>query len=232
MEKEKIVGILGGMGPEATIEFMYRLIKKNPASSDNEHIRCIVDQNAKVPSRVRSISGEGPLAGPVLADMAKRLDQHGADLLCMPCNTAHYYLPDIKEVTSLPFVDMLACTVEHILKTKPTEKKVGVLATYGTINTGLYKNRLKDHGLEEIKPNPALQTRVDNVIDAVKAGNTSQAIVDEFKDIVSIMRDNGVNILIAACTELSVICPTDDPLIIDALDCLADRIILLVKGSN
>ncbi len=110
MKQEQIVGILGGMGPEATVELMRRIVARTPAACDNDHIHCVVDQNSKVPNRVEAIQGKIPSAGPVLAEMARRLEAYGADMLCMPCNTAHYYLDDIRAASSLPFVDMLECT--------------------------------------------------------------------------------------------------------------------------
>ncbi len=232
MEAEKIVGVLGGMGPEATIEFMHRLVNKNKAISDSGHIHCIVDQNSKVPNRIRSINGEGPSSGPVLADMAKRLEAYGVDMLCMPCNTAHYYLADIQEASSLPFVDMITCTVEHLIKTNPDEKVVGLLATNSTIQTDIFKRKLEAYGLEEANPCPELQERVNAVIRAVKQGHKGEESINTLKGIIADFRKSGVNVLIAACTELSVICPKDDPAIIDALDCLADKVVLLVKGNT
>ncbi len=230
MEKEKIVGILGGMGPEATIEFMYRIMKKTTAQVDNDHIHCIVDQNAKVPNRVKSIKGEIASAGPVLAKMAEKLEEHGADLLCMPCNTAHYYLDEIQKASKLPFIDMLTATVEQIKSTFPDEKKVGILATLGTIDSGLYDKRLKEAGYTPVHPNPTIQDRVSKVIASVKAGQSDKDEINEFKDIVTSMRNDGINIMIAACTELSVICPKDDKGVIDALDCLVAKVVSEVKG--
>lgn len=230
MIQEKIVGILGGMGPEATVELMRRIVEKTPANVDNDHIRCVVDQNAKVPNRVLSIQGEIPSAGPILADMAKRLENYGADILCMPCNTAHFYLSEIQKEISIPFIDMLTCTVEYICKKYPSETRIGIASTIGTKETNLYRDRLAHAGLEAVHSKPAIQERLSAVIANVKAGNTSQDTRNELNLIVDEMRKENISVIVMACTELSVICP-DGEGIVDALDCLVEEIICQVKGT-
>ena len=229
MTQEKTVGILGGMGPEATVELMRRIVEKTPAHADSEHISCIVDQNTKIPNRILSIQGKIPSAGIVLADMGQRLQSYGADLLCMPCNTAHFYLQDIEKAVSIPFIDMLACTADKIIQKYPNEKRIGIASTLATKNTNLYKERLESLGLEAIHPEAPIQERLLAVIAEVKFGNTSQKIRNELKDIIAGMRQNQVHVIVMACTELSVICQKDEG-IIDALDCLVEEIIYQVKG--
>ena len=108
------VGILGGMGPEATVLLMQKVIAATPARDDADHIPLIVDQNPQVPSRIRHlIEGVGDDPGPVLAAMARRLQQAGALALAMPCNTAHHYAPAIRAATSVPLIDMVALSVSH-----------------------------------------------------------------------------------------------------------------------
>ncbi len=106
------VGILGGMGPEATVLLMQRIIAATPASDDADHLPLIVDQNPQVPSRIRHlIEGTGEDPGPVLAAMARRLQAAGAEALAMPCNTAHHYAPAIRQATAIPLIDMVALSV-------------------------------------------------------------------------------------------------------------------------
>lgn len=229
MNTEKVVGILGGMGPEATVELMRRIVVATPASVDNDHIHCIVDQNSKVPNRVLSIQGTIPSAAPVLADMAKRLELFGADMLCMPCNTAHYYLPEIQAASSLPFVDMLDATAKHIHESHPQAKRAAVLCTVGTRSTGLYEKRLAAYGIEAVYPEATLQEEVSAIIAAVKAGDSSPAMRQRFVAVVEAMRAQGLPVMIAACTELSVICPHDEA-VVDALDCLVAELVRRVKG--
>lgn len=232
--KEPVVGILGGMGPEATVELMRRIVARTPAQRDQDHIRCIVDQNGGVPNRVTSIRGTGAPAGPVLADMARRLAAWGADMLCMPCNTAHHYMDDIKAAAPLPFVDMLECTAARVRERFPEAKTAAVLCTVGTRETGLYENRLTRHGIDAVYPPPMQQEMLTTVIAAVKAGDTGPKVREDFLRVIRHMHENGAPVCIAACTELSVICPDSQqaPNVVDALDALVDALITNVKGSS
>lgn len=229
---EAIIGILGGMGPEATVELMRRIVERTPAQVDNDHIRCVVDQNAKVPNRVESIAGRIASAGPVLADMAKRLEAYGVDMLCMPCNTAHYYLDDIRAASSLPFVDMLECTAARIKERFPEAKQAAILCTMGTRSTGLYEKRLATVGMEAVYPPAMQQEMVSEVIASVKAGDSSPAVRAKFQQVIDHMREAGIPVMVAACTELSVICPPveEQPHMVDALDALVDALIAKVRG--
>ena len=108
----RILGILGGMGPQATILLMQKVLEAVPAEDDADHIPLIVDQNPQVPSRIRHlIEGTGDDPAPVLADMARRLVAGGATALAMPCNTAHHYLPAIRSAVRVPFLDMVELSV-------------------------------------------------------------------------------------------------------------------------
>lgn len=227
--KEKIIGILGGMGPEATVELMRRIVAKTPAAVDNDHIHCVVDQNAKVPNRVDSIQGRIPSAGPVLADMARRLEAYGVDMLCMPCNTAHYYLPEIQAASTLPFIDMLDCTALRVRERFPQARKAAVLCTVGTRGTGLYEKRLAAHGIEAVYPDPMNQEKVSAIIAAVKGGKDPKPLQVQFQEVIDTMLAQGIPVCIAACTELSVICPAHTG-VVDALDALVDRLVVEVKG--
>ena len=100
---EKIVGIIGGMGPEATVDLMQRVIRLTPAKDDSAHIRCLVDDNPKIPSRIKAlIEGTGESPGPAIAATAKNLESWGADFIAIPCNTAHYYHAEAQAAVSIP----------------------------------------------------------------------------------------------------------------------------------
>lgn len=229
MKTEKVVGILGGMGPEATVELMRRIVARTSASVDNDHIHCVVDQNSKVPNRVESIKGNIPSAGPVLADMARRLEAYGADMLCMPCNTAHHYLDEIRAASTLPFIDMLNCTAMRVRQLHPKATKAAVLCTMGTRMTGLYEQRLAAHGLEVVYPDAMMQEKITAIIAGVKGGQDCGPLQQQFQEVIDAMLGQGVPVCIAACTELSVICPQHAS-VVDALDALVDVLITEVKG--
>ena len=124
------VGILGGMGPEATILVMQKVLAAVKARDDADHIPLIVDQNPQVPSRIRHlIEGTGEDPGPVLADMARRLVAGGVQALAMPCNTAHHYAPAIRSAVAVPFLDMVEASVAHAATRARPGAQIGVLAS-------------------------------------------------------------------------------------------------------
>ncbi|MBD3766209.1 MAG: aspartate/glutamate racemase family protein, partial [Rhodobacterales bacterium] len=110
----RCVGILGGMGPEATVLLMQKVIAAVPARDDADHVPLLVDQNPQVPSRIRHlIDGTGESPAPALVAMARRLTAAGAQALAMPCNTAHHYAPAIRAAVDLPFLDMVALSADR-----------------------------------------------------------------------------------------------------------------------
>src|SRR5210317_1086324 len=113
--QEKTVGILGGMGPEATVDLMRRIIRLTPALDDADHIRCIVDNNPKVPSRIKAIiEGDGEDPGPCMADMGRRLESWGADFLVIACNTAHFYYGAVQQAVNIPVVNLIDLVAGHV----------------------------------------------------------------------------------------------------------------------
>ena len=120
-KKEKVVGIIGGMGPAATVDLMGRIIKATPALDDVDHIRVVVDNNPKVPSRIQAlIKGDGESPEPCLIEMARKLAAWGVDLLAMPCNTAHYYHQALQDAVAVPFLNMIDLAVEATASDHPT----------------------------------------------------------------------------------------------------------------
>ena len=230
-EKEKVAGILGGMGPEATVDLMQRIIRLTPALDDIDHVRCIIDNNPKVPSRIKAIiegSGEDP--GPCMADMARRLESWGADFLAIPCNTAHYYYEAVANAVNIPVFNMIDLVVSHVKTAKPSCVKVGVLASTAVLMTGLYEKRFQKVGIEVVYPTAEFQERLFQVIKDVKAGNTSVEVLKEYKEICEHLNSAGVEVAIIACTELGVI-SSDLPFqIIDAAEVLAQKIVTVAKN--
>ena len=116
VKKQKVVGIIGGMGPGATIDLMKRIICLTPALDDIDHIRCIVDNNPKVPSRIKAIiEGNGEDPGPCMADMGKCLESFGADFLVIACNTAHYYYDVIQNAVNIPVINLIDIVSLHVI---------------------------------------------------------------------------------------------------------------------
>src|SRR4051812_24371314 len=125
---EKVVGVIGGMGPEATVDFMRRLVARTPARDDADHLHVLVDNNPKIPSRIAVlIEGTGEDPTPVLCAMARGLQAQGADFLVMPCNTAHYYLPAIARSVTIPALDMVDLSIQKLAAAEPL--RIGMLAS-------------------------------------------------------------------------------------------------------
>ena len=135
---ERVAGVLGGMGPEATVDLMSRVIQATPATDDSDHIRLLIDNDPKVPSRIKAIvEGTGDSPVDCLISMARNLQRIGADFLVMPCNTAHYYYHPIAAAVDIPIVNMIALVAQAAVNRVPDLQKVGVLASTAVQRTRL-----------------------------------------------------------------------------------------------
>ncbi len=231
---EKVVGVIGGMGPEATVDFMRRLVAATPARDDADHLHVLVDNNPKVPSRIAALiekTGEDPT--PVLCTMAKGLESQGADFLVVPCNTAHYYLPAIAQSVDIPVLDMIALSIAKLGAAEPRLKRIGLLASPAVRLVGLYEARLQQAGLEAIFPNADDEAHLLAVIRAVKAGKLTTDHRKDYFRVAANLAEAGADTFLIACTELSVIGPPagiSQPAT-DTLDVLVEATIATAQGS-
>jgi aspartate racemase len=211
----RTVGILGGMGPEATVLLMQRLLQAVDARDDADHIPLIVHQNPAVPSRIaRLIDGAGEDPGPVLAQMARDLKAAGVEALAMPCNTAHAYAPQIIAATPLPFLDMRAATVAALPK-----GRVAMLASPAVRLTGAFDSAFAQAGITPVWPRD--EGPVLALIRRVKAGNSG----GESKQAMAALADAaGSDHILVACTELSLLTGALRRPFTDSLDCLVSAI--------
>lgn len=227
-----IVGIIGGMGPEATVDLMRRVIAATPAKDDADHIHMLVDNNPAVPSRIAALIDEtGPSPLPELVRMARGLATSGADMLAMPCNTAHYFAGEVAASVGIPLLDMVALTVGHIAKTAPAKARVGLLASTAVLKIGLYERAITCHGLSTHAP--ARQDAVMAIIRAVKAGDTGTEQRSLLAAIASELAQDGNSFILVACTELSIL--TDSiattVTVVDAMDILAREIVARTRAG-
>ncbi|MCS7198450.1 MAG: amino acid racemase [Candidatus Bipolaricaulota bacterium] len=214
----KVIGILGGMGPAATVELFRRIVALTPAQRDQDHIPIVIDNNPKIPDRGLFILHGGPDPRPALCRSARRLERLGASFIAMPCNTAHVFLPYLKKAVRIPFLDMIAETGQVI-----AESTVGLLATETTIRTGLYHAVCFARGIGVLVPFAHDQARVMEIIYAIKGGSFAVEMKRDLRAIAARLRKRGAQALIVGCTELSLIIghgDFDGP-IYDALDILA-----------
>ncbi len=167
----EILGVVGGMGPAATIQFMHLVVSLTPAQRDQDHIRMLVDMNPAIPpDRTAAILGQGPSPVPELVKSARLLEQAGATFLVFPCNTAHYFLPQVQAQINIPILNMIEETAAYIGGERGGMNKIALLATDGTVQTGLYQQALSGRKLNYLVPDEAAQQAVMKTIYDIKAG--------------------------------------------------------------
>jgi aspartate racemase len=232
--QEQCAGVLGGMGPDATVDFMNRLIRLVDAQDDSDHIRCIVDNNPKVPSRIKALfEGGGDDPAPCLTDMARRLEAWGADFLVMPCNTAHYYHGQIQSAVRIPVLNMIELAARAVRQKFPHARKAGILATSATVKVGLYEKSFDALGMETLYPDAPEQDGLLALIKAVKAGQAGEAQRAALITAGRHVLEKGAQALVLACTELSVIAPRKGELpFVDASQALAEETFAVVKQGK
>jgi aspartate racemase len=207
---EKIIGILGGMGPEATIDLFYKIIKFMPVEKDQDHLRIIIDNNPKIPDRTAAILGKGEDPFPALQETARNLEKAGADFIIIPCNTAHYFLSSIQESVEVPILNMIEETAKETLQRIPQIKKVGLLASVGIYETEIYHQKFKKFNIKVISPEEKDKEEIMKTIYAVKAGNLSEAIKRNIIKTAQKLIDKGAEAIIAGCTEIPLILKEED----------------------
>jgi aspartate racemase len=218
----RIVGIIGGMGPEATVDLMRRVILKTPARDDQDHVHLIVENNPKIPSRIAHlIDGTGADPTQELIRIAQNLERAGAQALAMPCNTAHAYAEAIARAVGIPLLDMVARSVEQLATLHP-KARVGVLASSAVFKIGLYEKAMRAAGLTSLMP--PRQAEVMDLIRAVKRGETGEAAQRLLAELTLDLA-NRTEVILIACSELSVISGAITVPYVDSLDVLAADII-------
>ena len=234
-QREKIVGIIGGMGPEATVDFMRRLVAATPAQDDRDHLHVLADNNPKIPSRIAAlIEGTGEDPTPVLCRMAQGLEVQGADFLVIPCNTAHYYLPAIARSVRIPLLDMVQLSVEKLLAAGTKPRRIGMLASPAVRLVGLYSERMEGAGLQALYPGQPEEDALLAIIKAVKAGQFNERHRKDYARVAKSLADAGAEVFLIACTELSVIGPPDGLTVpaIDTLDVLVQSTIATARSES
>jgi len=231
--REKTVGILGGMGPEATVDLMQRIIRLTPALDDADHIRCIVDNNPKVPSRIKAIiEGDGEDPGPCMADMGRRLEAWGADFLTIACNTAHYYYDAVQQAVNIPVINLIDLVAGYVITNFPEQNKVGILASPAVAMTGLYTKRFVRLGIEDVWPDPDHQEHLLGIIKAIKQGDTGSRVRGGYAQVCENLKRKGAAIAIVACTELSALGEKLPIQSVDAAEILALEIVQVATNRK
>lgn len=229
-----VVGVIGGMGPAATVDFQRRLLAATAAADDADHAHVIVDNNPKVPSRIRAlIDGDGEDPAPALVAMARRLEAAGADFLVMPCNTAHHYRPAIATAVGVPVWDMVEITLARVAAEAGPAAVVGMLASPALRRIGLYEPYAARRGMALLYPED--EAPLLALIRAVKAGRVQAAERAALRDAATGLAARGAGALVLACTEFSLLADTGagtGVAVIDSTQALAEAVAAAVAAGR
>jgi aspartate racemase len=211
--KEKTIGILGGMGPEATLDLFGKIIASTPAERDQDHLRVVIDSNPKVPDRTAAILAAGESPVPAMKAGLAALQRAGADFVVIPCVSAHYFLDELQGESGLPILSMFEVTAGHIRRQHPDIRKIGMLATSGTLQGGRFREKLGLSGIETLAPEDADQKRVMAAIYEIKgaaSGRSRDEIGAEIRGIAIRLIERGARGIVAGCTEIPLVLKPGD----------------------
>lgn len=231
MSQQVLLGILGGLGPMSTFRFCELLTAHTKASGDADHIDMIVSSRATTPDRTNFILGRSqkdPL--PIMLEELHRLENAGADLIVIPCNTAHYFYCGLQKESLVPMLNIVEETVAFLKK--GNIKRIGLLATEGTVKSGSYAKVCKEAGIECLIPSEEEQSVISNIIyQSVK--QNKPADMKAFEIVAKSLQSRGCEKLVLGCTELSLLDCSEMPsdLFLDSLDVLAYATILACKKT-
>jgi aspartate racemase len=228
-----VVGILGGMGPLATIDFMRKMLLATPAATDQQHVPVVVSSIPQVPDRTEAFRGTGPSPLAAMLASGRRLADAGAGLVVMPCNTAHLWFDELQHQLALPMLHLVDAALEDAVALAGPGARIGLLATDATLAAGLYVNRQSSGGVHWLHPTASEMLEwVMPGIAAVKAGEL-QAGRELLLAAALALKQRGVSALVLGCTEIPLaLDETNAPLpLIDATAALARRAVAWSLGQ-
>ncbi|MGW0483949.1 aspartate/glutamate racemase family protein [Nonomuraea sp. NPDC003214] len=196
----RLVGVLGGMGPAATADFYGKLVEETPARGDQSHVPVVIWGDPRVPDRSLSLLGLGEDPTPQLRQGIQALSRAGCEVLAVPCNTAHAFVPRLADEAGLELVSIVEVTADALAADGVTA--AGLLATAGTLHSGLYADALRGRGVAPLEPSGDEQERVSAAIAAVKAGAVTPAHRRALAEVARALADRGAERVVAACTEI------------------------------
>ena len=230
---QKTVGVLGGMGPEATVDFMAKVIALTNAVRDQDHVRMLVDHNPHVPNRQEAILAGGEDPGPALAKMAAGLEAGGADFLVIPCNTAYVFEDAILAATHVPLISIIGVSIAAAQEQAPGAQRIGVLATDGCLRSGIFQAGLDEAGLAADLPTDDELRELMSLVKTIKAGKQSDTTGHTMAGLAGALVSHGAGAIIAGCTEIPLVLDQDAvsvPLI-SSTDALAEITVKLATGE-
>lgn len=226
----RVVGVMGGLGPAATVDFFAKVLAATGAERDQDHLHLLIDCDPTLPNRNEAIAKTGPSPGPGLVRMAQRLETAGADFLVMVCNTAHAWEPEIRAATSVPFVSLIETTCDEVERLGA--QRAAVLAADGCLQAELYQRALARRGIEALVPDAPAQAAFMALLYRIKRGDVSPAARAEMRGLAEAQLARGADVVVAACTEIPLVLSCSDlpcPLL-SSTDLLVARTVALARA--
>lgn len=229
MSEPKTIGIIGGMGPAATVDLFAKLVAATDATTDQDHLRILIDNNPRIPNRNDAIAGTGPSPAPHLAAAARGLQEAGADVLVIACNTAHAFQNEIEAAVTVPLISMIEATADAAGKVD----RVGVLAADGCRGAELYHQAFEKRGVVPLFLDDAAQADFMKLVFRVKAGDVGADVQRRMTSLAQTLYARGAKAIIAACTEVPLVLAPDAVAVplINSTDALVSRTIAFASGN-
>ena len=199
---DRVIGILGGMGPEATSDLFREIIRLTPARTDQDHIPVLIYSDTRIPDRTAAILQGGVDPSPYLVRSAKVLENAGAGILAVPCNTAHYFFPALQRAVAIPVLNMILETLRELRKRMPAVRNIGLLASRGAVQSRIYHDAFAERGVRVMVPDDTGQESVSSAIRQVKAGIIGPRTRDSFMSVATGLVGAGAEAVILGCTEI------------------------------
>jgi aspartate racemase len=200
---QPVVGIFGGMGPEATANFYTEIVRLTPAKKDQEHLPVLIYSLPQVPDRSTCIASGSREIVPYLTHAVRKLQSGGASFIAIPCNTVHYYHTDMQRAVRIPVLNMITETADAVQRDHPKAKTIGLLATSGTVLTKLYENEFIKRGLKVQLPNETMQQCcVMDAVYSIKSGGSKQTQADLLARAANDLIARGAEVIVLGCTEI------------------------------
>ena len=230
----RTIGVLGGMGPAATLDFLTKLQARTGAKRDQDHVRTIVDINPHVPNRNEALADDGPSPAPVLIAMAQGLERAGAEGLVIACNSAHAWADEIAAAVQVPLINLVDATADAVVAEGLRGMHVGVLAATACLDAELYQNALAARGVQPLTLDDGGRSRFMSLLYRIKAGETGEAARREMHALAFELIDAGAKAVVSACTEVPLVLKAGDlptPLI-DSTDVLVAETLAFARDDG
>ena len=233
-DNRQVAGVLGGMGPYATIDFMAKVVEMTPGDADQDHVQLIVNHNPTVPDRQIDTDEQRLAVQKALTDMAQGLETAGSDFLVMPCNTAHDFLHQLLGVINIPFLHIVTETIAAIRSLEPNAGVIGILATDACLNAQLYQSAIHDAGMRVLLPAVSEQASIMQMILRIKSGDQASDVAHEMTNRANSLIQQGADVVVGGCTEIPLVISGERLTVpfVSSTDVLAERTVSICLGNS